>query len=203
MKTYCLCLPEYPDKIEAATKHFTDAGVGNVEFFWGINATAAGLDGLSTVNTYEIDNPGSGYRMGPKPTGIWLSHYMLLNHIMHTNAEHAMILEDDAKFEDGWKPKLEQALKDVPSNFDFLHPGYCCAEGHPRTHVKGDVYETKHAQCTHCYVVRRGAIPFVLGRLRKIWSPIDIAFVFEVFPHLRTYAIMPRLVSQFNTVIPP
>lgn len=203
MKVYCITLPEYPDNTKKAKTHFEEVGLENVEFFWGFNASTAGFDGLRTSHPYEVDHPGSGYHMGPKPIGCWLSHYMLLNHIMHSPGEEfVMVLEDDAKFEEGWKEKLDQALLDAPSNFDFLHPGHCCIEGHPKNHVKGMVWETKHSQCTHCYIVRRGCLPFVLGTIRKCWSPIDCQFVFEVFPSLNTYAIVPRIVTQFNTVIP-
>lgn len=199
-RTFCLCLPEYPDQIEAAKKHFAEMEVGPVEFFWGFNAVAAGV---ATTHTYEVDHPGSGYKMGPKPTGIWLSHWMLWNHLMRLQDEYFLVLETDAKFSIGWKEKLERALKVVPSNFDFLHIGSCCMEGHPKTHLGEDVYETKHAQCTHAFIVRRGCLPFVLGTLRKVWAPIDIQLVFEVFPSLNTYAIHPMLATQFNTIIPP
>lgn len=203
IKTYCLCLPEYPEQIEAAKAHFKEVGLENVEFFWGINAQIAGLEGLATVHPYEVDAPGSGYRMGAKPTGCWLSHWALWSHIIRLqNETHIMIVEADAKFLPGWKEVLERALKDVPSNFDFLHPGHCCLEGHEKKHVSGDVWETKKAQCTHCYIVRRDALPFVLKTMRKIWAPIDLQMQFELFPHLNCYAIIPRLVEQFNTVIP-
>lgn len=198
MKAYCLCLPEYPAQIEAAKAHFSEMGVENVEFFWGFNAPEAGV---ATTHPYEVDAPGSGFKMGAKPTGIWLSHWMLMNHLMRMEGEHFLILETDAKFLPGWKEKVERALKIVPSNFDFLHIGHCAMEGHPRTHVGEDVWETKHSQCSHAFIVRRACLPFVLKTLRKIWAPIDIQLVFEVFPHLRTYALVPRVVEQFNTEI--
>lgn len=200
MKTFCLCLPEHPEQIEAARKHFTEAGVGDVNFFWGINAPVAGL---ATSHFYDRDHPGSGFRMGTKPTGIWLSHWMLWNHLMHLDDDRYLILESDASFQEGWSVKLAEGLRNAPSNFDFLHIGHCCMEGHPRKHVAGDVYETKHAQTTHAYIVRRGCLPFVLRTIRKCYAPIDAQLVDEVFPHLLTYAIMPRIVDQFNTVLPP
>ncbi len=200
MKKFCLTLPEYPEVTVAAQNHFAEMGVEDVEFFWGFNAPLAGV---ATTHCYEVDNPGSGYKMGAKPTGIWISQYMLWNHIMHLGDEYYMILESDAKFLPGWKEKLDRAMKVVPSNFDFLHIGHCCMEGHERKSLGEDVWETKHCQCTHAYIVRRGCLPFVLKTLRKVWSPIDIQLVTEVFPHLNTYAIYPRIVDQFNTVIPP
>lgn len=200
MRTYCINLPEDPKGAEAARLHFEEVGLKNVTFFWGINAPVAGL---STEHVYEVDHPGSGYRMGHKPTGCWLSHYMLWSHLMHLPDDRFMVLEADAKFDPDWEPKLEAALRDCPSNADFLHPGHCCLEGHPKTHVAGDVWETKHLQCTHCYIIRRGCIPFLLKTMRKVYAPIDIQMQIECFPSLLTYAIVPRIVSQFNTILPP
>lgn len=200
IKPICLCLPEYPEQIESAKKHFEESGLENVEFFWGIHAEKAGL---ATWHCYEVDAPGSGFKMGTKCTGIWLGHYMLWASAMRENCDHIMVLETDAKFLPGWKEKLDEALKIMPTNFDFCHVGHCGMEGHPRKQISGDVWETKHCFCTHAYIVRRAVIPFLLKTLRKCWSPIDIALVMECFPHLQTYAIYPRVVEQFNTIIPP
>lgn len=200
MKAICLCLPEYPEQIETSRKHFEESGLENVEFFWGLHAEIAGL---ATLHCYEVDNPGSGFKMGYKGTGIWLGHYMLWASAMRESCEHIMVLETDAKFLPGWKEKLDVAMKTAPVNFDFLHIGHCCMEGHPRTWVEGEVWESKHMQCTHAYIVRRAVIPFLLKTLRKVWAPIDIQLQFEVFPHLKCFAVMPRLVEQFGTVIPP
>jgi GR25 family glycosyltransferase involved in LPS biosynthesis len=200
MKAICICLPEYPEAIERAKEHFTASGLDDVEFFWGINAPVAGL---ATSHCYERDHPGSGFRMGAKPTGIWLSHWILWNCLMRYPDERFMVLETDAKFRDGWKDRLDRALKDGPGYFDFLHIGHCCMEGHDRQHYGGDVWESKCAQCTHAYIVSRNCLPFLLKTLRKIWAPIDIQLQLECFPQLKTYAVMPRLVDQFDTELSP
>jgi len=201
MRTLCICLPERPEQIEAATKHFQEAGVENLEWMWGLDSSVSGLD---TSHCYEIDAPNSGFRMGPKPVGIWLAHWTAMQVIMRMSDDHVLVLETDAKFHDGWKEKFEAALKIIPSNYDFLHIGHCCLEGFKdRKHIGGDVWETKRAQCSHAYVIRRACIPFVLKTLRKVWAPIDIQIQMECFPNLRTYAVMPRLVSQHNTELPP
>lgn len=200
MRTVCICLPEYPEQIEKAKAHFDAVGLTDYEFLWGINAPVAGL---ATSHVYERDHPGSGFRMGAKPTGIWLSHWIAWNVLMRYPDDRFLILETDAMFHDGWQVKLGQALNDAPSNFDFLHIGHCCMEGHPREHVAGDVYESKHAQCTHGYIVARKCFPLLLRTLRKVWAPIDVQLQLECFPHLLTYAVMPRIVSQHGTVLSP
>lgn len=198
LRTICLCLPEKPDRIEAAKAHFAARGV-TAEFFWGIHATTAGL---ITTHPYEVDNPGSGFRMGAGPTGCWLSHYMLWSALQWAPDERVLVLEDDAELAPDFVARLEQALIDAPANFDLLYVGSCCTQGHKRDHVKGDVYKIDYALCTHAYVLRRAVVPTLLRTLRKVWAPIDIQLVRECFPQLATYAILPRIASQFNTVIP-
>ncbi len=200
MRTICLCLPEREEATKAAEAHFKEAGVENVEYMWGLDSSVSGLD---TTHVYELDAPNSGYRMGQKQTGIWLAHWTCWQVIMRGNDEHVMVLETDAEFLPGWKEKLAEALKVLPTNYDFLHIGSCCTEGHPKTSIGGDVYETKHAFCTHAYIVRRACIPFLLKTLRKVWSPIDIALAMECFPHLNTYVVLPRIVQQMNTLLHP
>lgn len=200
MKTICLCLPEYPEAIEKAKAHFEASGLTDVEFIWGINAPVAGL---ATSHCYDLDHPGTNFKMGAKPTGIWLAHIIAWSVAMQFSDEYIMVLETDAQFHDGWKEKLEESVKIAPSNADFIYPGSCCTEGHERTWVGGDVWECKHVQCTHCYIVRRAVLPFMLKTIRKCYAPIDIQMQLECFPHLKVYAILPRIVSQFNTVIPP
>jgi GR25 family glycosyltransferase involved in LPS biosynthesis len=200
IKAVCLCLPEYPKQIEEARAHFAEAGLENVEFFTGINAEVAGL---ATWHCYERDNPGTGFKIGTKCTGIWLSHWILWAAMMRENCEHIMVLETDARFLPGWKETLAESMDIVPTNFDFLYPGHCCLQGHPKTLVGGDVWETKSLQCTHAYIARRAVLPFMLQTLRRIHAPIDIQMQLECFPHLHTYAIVPRIVEQLNTIIPP
>ena len=199
VRAICICLPEYPEKIEKAEVHFTEHGLADVEFFWGINAPVAGL---ATWHPYEIDHPGSGFRMGAKPTGCWLSHYMLWNAMTRMTDDAYLVLEDDAQLHEGFIEAFAQAMRDVPSDWQILHLGHCCMLGRPARHVAGAVYEAKDQMCTHAYVLRRTAVPFLLKTLRKCWAPIDIQLAREVFPYLRTYAVIPRIVSQFNTIIP-
>lgn len=199
IKTFCICLPEYPEKIEKAKAYFAEQGLEDVEFFWGLHAETAGL---STEHTYEIDAPGSGWRIGYNPTGIWLAHYMLWNTLLHTSHDRVMVLETDVKFADNWKPRLEKALEDVPPDFHLLYVGSCCLEGFPKTLVAGEVFESKHMQCTHAYVVTRRALGTLL-KMRKIWAPVDIQMQFECFPLLKTYVVLPRLFDQWNMTLAP
>lgn len=199
MRRFCLTLPETPERTAKAKEHFFEKRVYDVEFFWGLHAEKAGL---STVHTYEVDNPGTGFRIGFKPTGIWLSHWALWNALNLLWDDHYMIMEIDCKFPDNWHSRITQALSDTPKDFDVLYVGSCCTKGRPTTHIKGEVFEVKWPLCTHCYIVAKKALPVMLSTQRKVWAPIDIGLTMETYPKLKVYTVLPRIVEQFDTNIP-
>jgi GR25 family glycosyltransferase involved in LPS biosynthesis len=182
-----------------ADDHFTSVGLEDVEFFYGLHGEIAGL---RTTHVYGLD-ADKDYIMGPKPIGIWLGHYMLWSHLARLPDEYVMILEVDAKFPPDWKLHMVDALSSLPDGFDFLFPGHCCLADTPKVHVAGNVWRTEKAQCNHCYIVRVGILPTVLSLIRRVWAPIDIQLMLEVLPKVRSFAIIPRLVDQFDTDIGP
>ena len=203
MRRFCLTLPETPERTEKARKHFQEMRVYDVTFFNGIHAERAGLQ---THHLYEVDNPGTGFKIGHKPTGIWLSHIMLWAALNLLWDEHFMILEVDAQFGPDWHTRVNSALTDAPRDFDMLYVGSCCCKGRPTKHIKGDVYEVRWPLCSHAYIVAKKALPILLASQRKCWSPIDIGLGFDTFdknPEMKVYTVLPRIVEQFDTVIPP
>lgn len=199
MKAYFITCPEAPEREEKAKAHFHEVGIG-VNPFTGIHAATAGL---RTIHTYEIDNPGTNYHIGPSSIGNVLSQYMLWGALSLLSDNHYMVLESDAKFPDDWKKRFNQAMFDAPADFDLLYIGSCCCKGKPSTHVKGEVFEVKYPLCTHAYVVAAKCLPYLLKTMRRVWAPIDIQLSMEALPQLKVFTVLPRIVSQFDTVIPP
>ena len=198
-RTFCITLPESPHRKEKARAHFQQRGLHDVQFFDGLHAEKAGL---STVHTYEVDHPGSGFRMGYKPTGIWLSHVMLWSALTLVHEDHFLILEDDAQFPENWHTRFVSALNDAPKEFDMLYVGSCCCKGCPQTQIKNEVWEVKYPQCTHAYVVAKKALPIMLATNRKAYAPIDIALIRHTHAQLKVFTVLPRIISQFDTEIP-
>ncbi len=198
MKCFTITLPEDPERENRARQHFKERGVVT-EWFDGIHAQTAGL---STEHTYEIDNPGTGFRIGYKPTGIWISHIMIWKALNLLPDQHFMVLEVDAKFPVDWPARTERALKDVPADFDGLFIGSCCCQGRPTTHIKGEVFEVKWPACTHAVIWAKKAFP-VLTSLRKIHAPIDLEFSLGLAGKLKLYTVLPRICDQFDTEIWP
>lgn len=199
MRTFCIVLPETAALTAKAKAHFHSVGLDGVECFDGIHAQRAGL---STINVCEIDHPGNGWRMGFKPTGIYLSHFMLWAVLDYQPDSHFLVLESDAKLSVDWKSRMDQALRDVPTDFDLLYIGSCCCQDLPKSKVKGEVWRVCPL-CTHAYIVAKKALPVLRQELRRIYAPVDIAMQLHAAPKLNVYTVLPRIVDQFDTTIIP
>lgn len=205
MKIICITLADYGDYGKRTAEHrkevhFKERGV-EVSYYYGLHAEKLGL---RTIHPYEVDSPGSGWNMGPQPTGNWLSQRTLWSALLLLPDDVFFILEDDAIFPSDWRERLERNVKALPEDWDVFYVGSCCTEGNSKTHIAEEVYEVKYPLCTHGYMVRRKALMTMIQKLdeARCYAPIDLALVFHVLPHLKTYTLLPRLLEQFNTVIP-
>ncbi len=200
MKTICLTLYEWPDRTARCAAHLAERGIVNVEWVSGINAAVAGLD---TANCYEVDNPGSGFRIGPKLTGVYLGHYLVWSICNALPDSHFLILEDDVILHPDFVARMEQAMKDVPADFDFLFLGSCCAAGKRQRHVQGEIFDVRYPLCNHAMVIAKKAMPVLLATQRKCYGPVDCVLAFHTFPHCKVYTQLPRSADQRDTELSP
>ncbi len=204
----CLSLPEKPERKEAARKHFDDNGLNGVTFLTSIHGEKFGL---KTVNAYAVDDKSATFFTGFHETGIFLSHYVAWQ-IAALGSQPVAILEDDSCLESGWKDSLNAALRDIPEDFDFLFVGSCGAAGAMKNQVKGNVWRISGGvSCFHFYIVSPdGAQKLMLG-IRKMFAPVDLATYVDdplgghdsPFKRMKVFLVLPRKVTQFNTIIPP
>jgi hypothetical protein len=206
MRTVCLTLTnkkygKTAPHHDRARAHFTERGVGDVLWFYGLDAARLGVD--STLS-----------KIGPMPTGCFLSHRAAWAAVMlMPSDEPTFFLEDDANFPDDWRPRFDRALADVERGdpeWEILYPGSCCTADHfpYQTHLAGEVVkiESQSPQCLHAYIVRsRRALMSLCERVDALGTlePIDGVLARSVLQHLRTYVVLPRIVSQFDTVLSP
>jgi hypothetical protein len=206
IRAFVMVVQEYPEKTVAIQKHLREVGI-EAEEFPCIGShdpkTKEPLSGLVTLHTYEVDAPGSGYRIGPKGVALNVSFQCFWTAAMFMPESHFLFIEWDALFQPDWRKRTEQALSDVPPDFDFLFLGSCCTEGKPKTHIKGEVYQMKSVMCNHAQIIARKAMPTLLRTQRRIYAPADISLAVCAFPHLKVYTLLPRCCDQSGTVIPP
>ena len=201
MKTIVLTL-RGSSRIDRVQNHLKEVGVQEFKLFYGLNGAKSGLQ---AGFPYEVDNPGSGYKIDSKHVGCSLSHWILWTSLeFHSrdssDDDYWMIVEDDVIFRDGWKEKLQSAIKDLPDNWDILYAGHCCIHTRIDGYVREGLLIAKPL-CTHCYLVRKKALPVLIEENQKIYAPIDIQMYFGACQKLNTYAIYPRIADQDGTII--
>jgi len=202
----CLSLPEKPERKLAAQQHFDANGLHGVTFLTSIHGERFGL---KTIFPYAVDDKSGNFFCGHHETGIFLSHYIAWQ-IVALGHLPAMILEDDAKLEPGWKDSTDLALMEAPNDTDFIFIGHCGAEGAQKRHVKGNLWDVRYPACFHCYILWPEAARYLLENMRKMFGPVDLMTYRDdprgghtaPFKKMRVLTVLPRKVSQFNTVIP-
>jgi len=206
MKVVCFTLtdPNYGkagSRRERTIRHFAERGV-DAQFFYGIHAERIGL---CTIHPFEVDQPGSAFNMGPMPVGCWLTHRAAWAAALLLPDEEFFFLEDDARFPLDWRARFDAARANLPDDWDVLFVGSCCAEDKNPRHVAGEVFEVRWPMATHAYLVRRKALPTMIESqdAATCYAPIDISTIFHTWPRLRVYTILPRVVDQFDTELPP
>lgn len=225
---------EWLDRWEAGKQHFEEAGLTTSTLFSklihvpGVHAAKFGIIGTHVYMRDAYSRLRHSYNGKELPArmpselkeqfknidgkiGGNLSHYILYNVMNVLPNKYFMVLEDDCRLSEGWQDKLQQALKDVPADFDFLFVGSCCATDKDPIHVKNDIYHFPHRedkpdfypQSGHCYIVAKKAIPILLATQRDTADPVDVQLIYEAFPHLNVYAILPRLAEQGKDTLLP
>jgi GR25 family glycosyltransferase involved in LPS biosynthesis len=197
MRSFCISLPETPERTQRAREHFSAIGL-EVHFIQGVHAKTFGL---LTSRTYDYDDAKSGYHIPAKHVGLCLSHYIAWSICAALPDDRFLILEDDALFEDGWRKRMDQALLDVPQDWDMLFIGSCNCTGKPTIHTSGEVFDVRYCQCTHAYIVTPKGIQILLETQRDIFAPIDLALIHRSFEKMRVYTVLPRIVNQHGQEI--
>lgn len=197
IRPFVISVPEAQDRTDFILRHYAAVGF-ETEVFYGISSRDSGL---VTTHLYEVDAPNSGYKIGKKEVAGFLSFYMAWSAMTYMPESHFWTTEFDCKYPANWRARVEQALRDVPPDFDLLYVGSCCCKGKPMKHIKGEVYEMNQMQCGHSTIVAKKALPKMLSTQRKVWAPLDISLAFSTLPLLKCYAILPRVASQWDTFI--
>lgn len=187
-------------RTERLTEHLKSRGIQWKPFF-GCDAEKWGL---TTLNTYEIDHPGSNAVICQKHVGLHLSHYMLWQIHQETGEPVMTILEDDVVFAADWESQFTAAMQAMPSDWDIILVGSGHAMKHrPKSHIAGNVWEVMWPITTHAYMVNAKALPVLLKTQQHSGAPIDLALNFRTYPLLNVYTILPRIAEQHNTLIEP
>lgn len=207
MRTICITLTdsnygEFGPRQDRAKSLRESVGL-HAEPFYGIHAARAGL---VSEKLYMGDGP-PGAMLTSKSVGTWISHRTLWAACLLLKDEEFLLLEDDAFFPSDWATRLSHISREVPSDWDLINIGACCAMDKPRELITGSIYTvTGGPMCLHAYLVRRRALLTLIETQDEAGcaAPVDISAMLHSYPLLKCYTVLPRIVEQldFDTIAP-
>lgn len=156
---------------------------------------------LSPINTFDLDR--SGERIGAKHICATLSHYLVWKVMQYQPDGSFWLLEYDVRMVPDWQERYFRALNDIPSDWDVLFLGSCCCDGREQKYIAGEIYEVKYPLCGHAIMYQKKALSILLREHQVIREPLDIAMYYRSLPKLNVYTILPPLITQAGTYLPP
>jgi GR25 family glycosyltransferase involved in LPS biosynthesis len=122
-----------------------------------------------------------------KPSwGCALSHHKALNDMKENNYDAVMILEDDCVF----KEFPFSIIDPVPEDWQMLYPGYLCHDEVSFKH-NNSFLRLIDARSTHCYIIKKDILQYVLLTTLSKQNPIDIQYVSPVQKAYPCYGFYP------------
>ena len=140
---------EDSNRITSTESELSRSGVASWERFYGIHAVKMGL---MTINTYEVDHPGTGQMISQRGVGMHLSHFLLWRHFNYDHTEDRFtVLEDDVRLVDGWENLSNKMWEAVPEDWDMIVFGGIYNE---KDKVDKNIYKLKQFYCMHAYMIK-------------------------------------------------
>lgn len=193
--TRALVLRDTPGRTERLAEHLRDRGIEWLPF----ESVNAKRWGLTTVNTYEMDNPGEGHIIPQKHVGLCIGHYMLWVVQKELRLSEQLILEDDAIFCQDWEDRYTEGRKHLPDDWNILMIGSAHCKYRAKEHVSGPIWNVMWPITTHAYIVNYNALDVLLRTQQHSGAPIDISLCNRSFPLLNVYTLLPRIAEQHLT----
>lgn len=196
-RTFVLTVNRPIARYDATVKHLNELGIAFERF----NGFDNQLCKLNPVETFDLDRVGE--RIGAKHVAACLSHYLLWKCMSMQPDDAFLVLEYDVEFPADWLYRYGQAMNALPTDWQVLFLGSCCCKGRETIHIEGEIFEVRYPLCGHAIMYRKSALETLLEQHQKISMPLDIAMFYQSLPLLRTYCVLPALIGQRGTPLPP
>jgi GR25 family glycosyltransferase involved in LPS biosynthesis len=196
-RTFVLTVNRPIYRFDVTAKHLDEIGIKWERF----NGFDNQICKLLPVDTFDLDRVGE--KIGSKHIAATLSHYLIWKVMEYQPDDSFIVLEYDVELPSDWKARYDEAMANLPEDWDVLFLGSCCCKGRPTTHIAGNIYEVKYPLCGHAMMYRKKSLPILLQEHQKICMPLDVALFYQSFPKLRVYTALPPIVNQRGTPLPP
>lgn len=196
-RTFVLTVNRPIKRYDDTVRHLDEQGI-KWERFDGLDNQKCRLN---SKDSFDLDRAGE--RLETKHVAATLTHYLCWKVLSYLPDDSFWILEFDVRMADGWREQYEKAMSVMPDDWQIIFLGSCCCKGRKTKHVAENVYEVHWPLCGHAIQVRQSALPTLLDVHQKINMPLDIALFYNSLPKLRVYTILPSIIGQHNTFLPP
>lgn len=196
-RTFVLTVRRPIKRFDDTTAHLDEIGI-KWERFDGMDNT---ICKLNAKETFDLDRAGE--RLETKHVAATLTHYLLWAVMSYQPDDSFVALEFDVRFVEGWQEQFVQAMLNIPDDWDMVYLGSCCCKGRESYHVSNNLFDVRYPLCGHAIMYRKKCLETLLTIHQKINMPLDIAMFHLSLPQLRVYTILPRIVDQHNTFLPP
>ena len=179
-KIFCVNLKQREDRKKRCEEIFNEHNL-NVDFFDAI-------DGKS-LNIKAKIKPGH--------VGCCLSHREIYKKFLNSNWNTVLVLEDDVEFDLNFKNLFETYFKEVPNDWNLLYFG----GNHNNTAkhmISEHVHRLHNTYTTHCYMINRRAINFLLNEFdeNKIYNQEVDVHLSNLQKQIPCYGFYPHLAWQ-------
>lgn len=206
-RTFVLTVRRPIKRFDDTCAHLDEIGI-KYEPFYGFDNQ---ITRLNAKDSFDIDR--SGERLEAKHVAATLTHYLLWGVMQYQPDDSFVALEFDVRFVQDWEMQFDLAMAVIPNDWDLVYLGSCCCKGREMVAVfpKDDgpyknmtnLYEVKYPLCGHAIMYRKKCLETLLNVHQKINMPLDIAMFNLSLPLLKVYTILPRIVEQHATFLPP
>jgi hypothetical protein len=154
---YCLNLDRRPDRWERFQNEIpADWPFRPVE-------RVAAVDG-------KLAPPPDWWTQGRGAWGCYRSHLRCIEHALNAGMESILLLEDDAKFCDGFAEKAQAFFAALPDDWGMLYLGgqHLLVNHHPPKRINDLVFQPYNVNRTHAFALRGAMLAKVYKHLNRI-----------------------------------
>lgn len=121
------------------------------------------------------------------------STHWILYEFYESGADSLLFLEDDCEFRD--LDHLEQALSELPADWDIVYLGANILEAKPEKYSE-HLYRVREAWTTHAIAYRRKVIPFLLENQPPFGAEMFDCWMSKELHRLNAYVVAPMVAYQ-------
>ena len=203
-RTFVLTVRRQIKRFDDTVKHLDEQGI-KWERFDGVDNQ---ICRLQSKDTFDFDRAGE--RLESKHVAATLTHYLLWKVMQYQPDDSFVALEFDVRFVEGWQQAYHSAMALLPEDWDLVYLGSCCCKDRETTPITNffinkstNLFSVKYPLCGHAIMYRKKSLETLLDVHQKINMPLDIAMYHMSLPKLKVYTILPRIVDQHATFLPP